>query len=135
MVNQIIILFRRHDRQACHQQNLNRRYYNKDNKLVATNRHKATEQTTDSLEEYRHINGSKAICELTVKPHPPIHKEMQRWMPGSLISFDGCIGVLQRTDGKHNGKVDYYINTTGEKHLSKKCKFIQNNKGLVILGK
>ena len=44
--------FRRHDRRALNNENMSR-VYTFNGKMVATNRHKATEQTTDSLEEFR----------------------------------------------------------------------------------
>lgn len=122
--------FRRHDRGACHQAMLNRNYY-LDNKLVATNRHKATEQKTDSLEEY--INNGGNIANLIVKEHNPVYKRMDRWMPGSIVNFDGVIDVLQRSDGLHNGAVDYYISANKVKSRNKKSNILAGNSGLVFL--
>lgn len=122
--------FRRHDRRACHKAMLNRNYY-LDGKLVATNRHKATEQKTDSLEEY--INDDGNVANLIVKEHNPIYKRMDRWMPGSIVNFDGIIDVLQRSDGLHNGVVDYYISVNRVKSSHKKSNILAGNSGLVFL--
>ena len=57
------------------------RKYMLDGKIVATNRSKATEQKIDSLQEFRDIYGNDAVSQLTVKPHPPQYKDMNRIMP------------------------------------------------------
>lgn len=122
--------FRRHDRQAVHQAMLDRKYY-LDGKLVATNRHKATEQFSDSLEEFVAKGGD--VSQLVVKEHKPIYKRQDRWMPGSIVSFDGTVGVLDHSQGFHNGKADYYFNAKGERFLSKKCALLAHPTGLVVV--
>ena len=133
----IIQQFSRHDRQACHQENLKRKYF-LNGKLVATNRHRAYEQNEVALDEYlAEIGYRKGINQafttlraLTVKEHKPIMKDMSRHLPGSLFRDNGKVFVLQGYRGKHNGKVDYYIDTNGKRHLASKCIIIQNNTGL-----
>ena len=125
--------FRRHDRQACHKANIARKYYDADGKLVATNRHKAMEQKSDSLAAYREAHGEKAVCQLTVKPHPPAYKDMLRVMPGSLLADNsGNTFTLIRSDGKHNGIADYFVDTQGIKHLAKRCILLQKNQGMIF---
>ena len=125
--------FRRHDRQACHKANISRKYYDKNGKLVATNRHKAMDQQVDSLEEYWAQHEEKAVCGLTVKPHFPAYKDIFRVMPGSLLKDEtGTIFTMLRSDGKHNGVADYFIDTQGEKHLAKRCILLQKNQGIIF---
>lgn len=125
--------FRRHDRQACHKANFNRSYYS-NGKLVATNRHKAIEQKSDSLEEYRAIHGEKAVSQLTIKPHKPAYKDINRVMPGSLFMDNkGNIFTLLHSEGKHNGVTDYFVDMQGIKHLAKKCILLQKNQGIVFV--
>lgn len=127
--------FRRHDRQACHQANIARKYYDTDGKLVAKNRHKAMEQKTDSLEEYRNKHSEQKVSSLSVKDHPPKYKDTHRIMPGSiLVNANGDVFILARSDGRHNGKADYYIDTEGKRHPASKSKRLQNNKGLLFCG-
>lgn len=118
--------FRRHDRQACHQQRLNRVYL-LDGKPVATNRHKATEQKTPSLEEY---TGAKD--NLTVKPHHPIYKNMNRTLPGALISANGKLKTLAASTGVYKGNPAYYHFADGSQARFHQCTKIQNNKGLIF---
>lgn len=122
--------FRRHDRRACHKAMLNRNYY-LDSKLVATNRHKAIEQKTNSLEEY--VNNGGDVTNLTVKEHKPIYKRLNRWMPGSIVDFNGIADVLQRSDGFQKGHVDYYISVNGIKTRYKMSNILSKNNGLVFL--
>ena len=126
----LLMQFRRHDRQACNQANLARKYHDTDGKLVATNRHKAMEQKTDSLAEYRATHGEQAACQLTVKPHPPAYKDMLRVMPGSLLLYGGKPHIMQSSTGRHNGQPDYYVATNGEKFRPKFCLFIKQNPGI-----
>lgn len=54
-------------------------------------------------------------------------------MPGSIVSFDGTVGVLDHSQGFHNGKADYYFNAKGERFLSKKCALLAHPTGLVVV--
>ena len=127
--------FRRHDRQACHKANITRKYYDADGKLVAANRHKAMEQKSDSLVEYRENHSEVEVSQLSVKDHFPQYKEMSRPMPGSLlVNNGGKLFALMRSDGKHNGKADYFVDTQGIKHLAKRCILLQNNQGIIFAG-
>lgn len=124
--------FRRHDRQACHKANLNRSYY-MGGKLVATNRHKAMEQKTDSLEEYRAAHSAADISKLTVKHLPAQYKDISRVMPGSiLVSGEGKLFTLARSEGRHGGIPDYFVSTEGAKYGTRKCQYLRNNGGLQI---
>ena len=127
--------FRRQDRQACHKENLNRRYI-LDGKCVAINRHKATEQKEDSLEEYVKKGGRADI--LTVEKHPPIYKQMDRIMPGALMLVDNKYykvlkGSQGRTKTKSCSKPDYYKFIDGSKFTPKHCKLLLQNSGIVYL--
>ena len=124
--------FRRHDRQVCHQQRLDRKYY-LNGRQVATNRHKAIEQKSDSLAEFREVYGDAAVSQLTVKPHPPKYKDMSRIMPGAMMNFGGTVGILQGADGFHNGKPDYYKSTKGAKVLTRRCALLAQNAGMVFI--
>ena len=132
--------FRRHDRQVCHQEMIFRKY-TLDSKLVATNRHKALEQQTDSLEEYRQKlmettskdEAEKVISKVVVKEHLPRYKNSSRPLPGSIFVCDGRIAVLHHSSGTTNGQPNYYFDTSGNRYLAKKCIFIRNNQGLCFL--
>lgn len=124
--------FRRHDRQACQQANIVRKYIDVSGKVVASNRNKAIEQKTDSLVEYRAKHSEVEISQLRVKAHSPQHKDMSRPMPGSLVLHNGKTFVLTASDGRHNGFVDYYIDEQGGKHSARKSKILTNNTGLQV---
>lgn len=124
--------FRRHDRQSCIRQMIDRKYI-LDGKVVATNRHKATEQKSDSLEEFRETYGDDVVSKLTVKPHPFQHKNMTRIMPGAAMDFNGTVGVFQGSEGLYNGKPHYYKSTKGVKVLTKRCALLVKNTGMVFI--
>ena len=119
--------FRRHDRQACIRQMVDRKYM-LDGKVVATNRHKAIEQKIDSLQEFREAYGDTVVSQLTVKPHQSQYKDMSRIMPGAVMVFDGKVGVMQSSM-----KPTYYNNTKGERILIKKCTLLAQNTGIVFI--
>ena len=124
--------FRRHDRQACIRQMVDRKYI-LDGKVVATNRHKAIEQKSDSLEEFREAHGNAAVSQLTVKPHHPQCKDMARIMPGAVMVFDGAVGVFQGSSGRNNGTPNYYNSTKGERFLTRSCVLLAQNAGMVFI--
>ena len=124
-----ILQFRRHDRQACHQERLDRKYY-LDNKLVATNRHKATEQKSDSLEEYVSAGGS--VDKLVVPKHPAVYKRKGRIMPGALFLVGKKVKVMVASQGTHNGAPKYYRFSDGTKATPKNCKPVHKNEGIVF---
>ena len=132
--NFLVYQYRRHDRQACHKENVDRKYYENE-KLVATNRHKRIEQKADSLDEYKETHSQAYISELTVRPHAPEYKDKDRIMPGALMKdmTTGRLFVLNGSDGKHNDKVDYYISTDMVKHRANKCESVRYNSGLVYV--
>lgn len=124
--------FRRHDRQSCIRQMADRKYL-LDGKVVATNRHKAIEQRSDSLEEFREAYGDAAVSQLTVRPHSPQYKDMNRIMPGAVMDFNGTIGVMQCSGGRNNGKVEFFKSTKGNKTTPKKCVLLAQNAGMVFI--
>ena len=126
--------FRRHDRQACHKANIERKYIDASGKVVASNRNKAIEQKSDSLVAYRANHSKAEVSQLKVKAHFPQYKDMSRPMPGSLALHNGKVFVLTSSDGRHNGFVDYYIDEHGEKHSARKSKILTNNTGLQFCG-
>ena len=134
--------FRRQDRQCVHAENVDRKYYD-NNKVVAVNRHKRTEQKKGSLEEYRKTHTEQDISRLKVKHHPPTYKNRNRIMPGALMCcvirnkeqeiISKRFFILHHSQGSHNGKPDYYISTAGERFLASKCQLIKKNTGIVFL--
>lgn len=126
--------FRRHDRQACHKANIERKYIDASGKVVASNRNKAIEQKTDSLLEYRASLSEIEVSQLTVKLHFPQYKDMRRPMPGSLALHNGNVFVLTASAGKSNGHVDYYIDAHGERHAARKSIILTNNTGIQFCG-
>lgn len=128
-----LMQFRRHDRQACNQENV-KRVYLSDGKVVAANRHKAIEQKTDSLEEYRANHTEREVSRLAVKPHFRQYKDLSRVMRGSLVLHNGKVFVLTASSGRNNGFVNYYIDEHGERHPARKCKILKNNTGLQFCG-
>ena len=121
------IQFRRHDRQACIRQMVDRKYM-LDGKVVATNRNKATEQKLDSLQEFRDTYGDTVVSQLTVKPHPPQYKDMNRIMPGAVMRFDGKVGVMQSSIVG-----SFYKSTNGNKSTPRKYKLLARNTGIVFV--
>lgn len=122
--------FRRHDRRALHKENMSR-VYTLNGKSVATNRHKATEQTTDSLEEFRQRQPND-VCKLKVKEHHPEYRNPKRNFPGCVFLVGKHTHVMQGTSGSHNGKADGYYDTNGNSYSSGKCKCVAKNEGIVF---
>ena len=58
---------------------------------------------------------------------------MNRWMPGSVVNFNGAIDILQRSAGFHYGHVDYYISTQRIKSRPQNSVIIAHNNGLVFI--
>ncbi len=122
--------FRRHDRRALNNENMSRAY-TLNGKVVATNRHKATEQTTDSLDEFRKEHPDD-VCKLKVKEHHSTYKNINRNYPGSVFLVGKQVHVMQGTNGSHNGRADGYYDTNSNSYPSGKCKFVAKNKGIVF---
>ena len=104
------------------------RKYILDGKVVATNRHKATEQKSDSLEEFRETYGDDVVSKLTVKPHPSQHKNMTRIMPGAVMDFNGTVGVMQSSIVGQ-----FFKSTKGHKATPKKSVLLAQNAGMVFI--
>ena len=122
--------FRRHDRRALHKENMSR-VYTLNGKSVATNRHKAIKQTTDSLEEFRQRQPND-VYKLKVKEHHPEYRNPKRNFPGCVFLVGKHTHVVQGTSGSHNSKADGYYDTNGNSYSSGKCKFVAKNKGIVF---
>lgn len=122
--------FRRHDRRALNNENMNR-VYTLNGKKVATNRHKAVKQTADSLEEFRQSHPDD-VCKLRVKEHHPTYRNMNRNYPGSVFLVDKQAHVTQGVIGSHNGKADGYYDTNGNAYPYYKCKFVAKSEGIVF---
>ena len=58
---------------------------------------------------------------------------MNRIMSGVVMSFKGIVGVLQGSQGRHNGMPNYYNNTKGERVLIKRCVLLAQNAGIVFI--
>ena len=126
--------FRRHDRQACHKANIERKYIDVDGKVVASNRNKTMEQKTDSLVEYRANHSKAEVSQLGVKVHFPQYKDMSRPMPGNLFLHNGKVFVLTASTGRNSGHVNYYVDAHGERHSARKSKILMHNAGLQVCG-
>lgn len=124
--------YRRHDRMACKQEMLDRKYY-LDGKFIAANRHKAYEQKTMSLDEY--VANSGTTANLTVPSHKPTYQRQDRIMPGAVFMVGGERMVLHASRGLHNGKPDYYCFEDGTSATPRKSKLILKNMGLVFVSK
>ena len=139
--------FRRQDRQCCHKEMIDRKYY-LDGKLVATNRNKRTDQKTDSLKEFRQTHTKQEVSRLVVKKHPAQYKDRSRIMPGAVMQYkerltkqqtkDGIKPltkrfVMLRSDGRHEGKPDCYISVSGERFSAGRCTVVAHNSGLVFI--
>lgn len=127
--------FRRHDRQVCHKEMVNRKY-TLDGKVVAVNRHKAIEQTADSLEEYVVKGGNTA--KLQVLKHQPQLKNPKRWLPGCLVYAGNKPGIMIGTSGTQATKggkrrPSYCDFTDGRKERFSQCRFALHNAGLVYV--
>lgn len=123
--------FRRHDRRALHKENMNR-VYTLNGKKVATNRHKAIEQTNDSLEEFRQ-NHPDDVCKLKVKEHHPTYRNMNRNYPGSIFLVGEQVHVMQGTAGSKDGKATTYKDTNANSITAGKCKFVAKNSGILFV--
>ena len=108
---------------------LNRKYL-LDGKVVATNRHRAIEQESISLEEYR--AKGRRTDNLVVKPHPPTYQRQDRIMPGAVFLVDGKRKVMTASRGLHNGKPNYYYFSDGSRATPNHCKLVKQNAGIVF---
>ena len=122
--------FRRHDRRVLHKANMSR-VYTLNGKSVATNRHKAVKQTTNSLEEFRQSHPDD-VCKLKVKEHHPAYRNLNRNRPGSVFLVGEQAHVMQGISGSHNGKADEYYDTNGNAYPYYKCKFVAKNEGIIF---
>lgn len=125
--------FRRHDRQACHQENIDRKYADGTGRAVAVNRHKRTGQKHGSLEEYRQSHSDRDVSRLHARPHKPAMKRKNRIMPGAAMAEGKKVYVMQKSTGTTNGRPDYYVDTNGIRHSAGKSRLLKANEGLVFV--
>lgn len=123
--------FRRHDRRALNNENMSR-VYTLNGKAVATNRHKATEQESASLEEFRKEHPGD-VCKLKVKKHHPTYRSMNRNYPGSVFLVGKQVHVIQGIASSKNGKATTYKDTNANLIAAGKCKFVAKNSGILFV--
>ena len=129
--------YKNHDRALIKAQT-ERKYY-LDGKCVATNRHKRTGQTQNSLHEFyidtKSKHGKKDAHEimqrLTVKKRIRRYNDTKRLMPGAVFMYNNGRYVMsgQLTNGQ-------YLRAVGQGNINfprKKCRIISNGGGLVYL--
>ena len=125
----------------------NRNYY-LDGKKIATNRHKAKDQKTKSLEEVRPGLTKEQLSKLTVQEHPKQYKNRNRIMPGAVMQYTQKLTkkqiasginpvtvkfVMDQSDGKHDNLPDYYVTPDGKKYRAGSCTLVAHNTGLVFV--
>lgn len=123
--------FRRHDRRVLNNENMNR-VYTLNDKVVATNRHKATEQKSASLEEFRKEHPDD-VCKLKVKEHHPTYRNMSRNYPGSVFLVEKQVHVMQGIASSRDGKATAYNDTNTNSIAAGKCKFVAKNSGILFM--
>ena len=123
--------YRRHDRQACHQQNNKRKYVDKNGRVVALNRKRAFRQAERGLDEYVAIGGSTA--DIRVIKHASIYKNKSRIMPGAVFMVNKKRKVMNGSVGYHNGKPDQYVFSDETKCSPRRAKLVKKNSGLVFV--
>ena len=123
--------FRRHDRRVLNNENMNR-VYTLNNKAVAINRHKAKDQKTVSLEEFRKEHPDD-VCKLKVKEHHPTYRNMNRNFPGSVFLVGKQIHIMQGIASSKDGKATKYNDTSATAIAAGKCKFVAKNTGILFV--
>lgn len=136
--------FRRQDRRFVQAEMVDRKYVDESGKVVATNRRKRTEQKTPSLEVYRETHSEADVSRLKVKSHERTARDKKRVMPGATMRFSQKanpkrgieaverIFVMQSSNGRHDGKPDYYVSTNGERYAASKCEVLKRNSGITF---
>lgn len=123
--------FRRHARRALNNENMNR-VYTLNDKAVAINRHKATEQEAASLEEFRKEHPND-VCKLKVKEHHPTYRNMNRNYPGSIFLVGKHVHIMQGIAGSKDGKATTYKDSNANSITASKCKFVAKNSGILFV--
>ena len=119
-----------------------------DGKKIATNRHKAKDQKTKSLEEVRLSLTKEQLSKLAVQEHPKQYKDRNRIMPGAVMQYTQKLTkkqiasginpvtvkfVMDQSDGKHDNLPDYYVTPDGKKYSARSCTLVAQNTGLVFV--
>lgn len=134
--------FRRHDRAQISRME-DRNYYlpgadpktGKPKKvLAAKNRHKRTEQKTDSLEEFRAAHPND-VGRLMVARGGPKHKDPNRVLPGAIFQVETSSGnveqlVLQGSHGRDKNGQPLYLEFIGQGNFRpNRCKYVARGRG------
>lgn len=134
--------FRRHDRAQISRME-DRNYYlpgadpktGKPKKvLAAKNRHKRTEQKTDSLEEFRAAHPND-VGRLMVARGGPKHKDPNRVLPGAIFQVETSSGnveqlVLQGSHGRDKNGQPLYMEFVGQGNFRpNRCKYVARGRG------
>ena len=128
--------YRRHDRANIKAQT--ERVYRLDGKVVAKNRRKRTEQTSDSLHEfyenqktlYGEIEARRALSRLTVSKSTRRYNNPNRLMPGAEFVYNNVRYVLR---AQQNNGVYYLAEDSDERMRADRCQIIKKNRGLVFV--
>lgn len=99
---------------------------------ISVNWYKATEQTTDSLEEFRQRQPND-VCNLKVKEHHPTYRNMSRNYPGSIFLVEKQVHIMQGIAGSKDGKATTYKDTNANSIAAGKCKFVAKNSGILFV--
>ena len=139
--------YRKHDRMACHKENIDRKY-SLDDVVVAKNRHKRYTQKEDSLEQYRQKlvakygekEAKRIISRLKVEKHSPEYKSKGKWPGGSLFLYNGRVKdkrgyhILDKYDGSDRGTPKCLMDYQEIRYGYKGCALIKKGRGLEFVG-
>lgn len=124
--------YRRHTRAVIYKSNHNRAY-KLNGTVVCKNRHKATEQKSDSLEEFIATHTTQEVSQLETDKHPPAYALKKEYKPGSTFYCKGKQYTLNSYEGttetKKGRRPNICIATTGDKMPFMQCKFTKHNGG------
>ena len=102
--------------------------------LAAKNRHKRTEQKTDSLEEFRAAHPND-VGRLMVARGGPKHKDPNRVLPGAIFQVETRSGnveqlVLQGSHGRDKNGQPLYLEFVGQGNFRpNRCKYVARGRG------
>ena len=120
--------YRRHDRQRVQAQRERTYYLN--GKAVCKNRHKRTDQKTDSLGEFRKKHPSD-VKWLTIKTSKRYYNSPDRLFPGVVFMYMGKLHVM--SGQLTNGKYLRAVNNCKTNYPTVQCQIVRKNVGLVYL--
>lgn len=123
--------FRRHDRRALNNANADRIYL-LNGKKVAVNRHKASCQTSESLEDFRKIHPDY-ICKLNIKKRNSTYRNPNRNQAGSVFIVGKKVCIMQSIADSLYGRARVYYDTNKNRILARNCSLVKKNEGLVFV--